>query len=443
MMLRRAFVRSVVAAAGLLPAVTFASPPDPPLLTLRQAKDEAARANPDLDALRRMSAAAARRPDAERYLMPPMVEAQAFEWPFDTLNPRRAQLMFGLAQEWPGRGKRERRVAVLERQAAVVANEVPMKARDIASDVALAYADLAFARRTIEVVDESVALVQQMADAAEARYAAGGMGQQDVLKAIVERSRLEEQRLMAMEQASMAEARLNAFMGRPPDAPIGALDPPDDLRPLPSSADLAALATAVHPEVQATDLERDVAVAVAAGIETERRPDYVVRGGYMVMPGMRDAWTAAVGLTWPNAPWARKRLDAMAREAEAEAEAADAKRHAVENRLRLMAREAWVRADAATARARLISTSILPQTRHALELSRVAYQNATASFLDLLDIQRQLLDAHLEYWRAIADRDQAIAELERALDLDLAASSTPRAARTIPARGRDRVASTF
>ena len=217
MMLRRVFVRSVVVAAGLLPAVTFASPPDAPPLTLRQAKDEAARANPDLDALRRMSAAAARRPDAERYLMPPMVEAQAFEWPFDTLNPRRAQLMFGLAQEWPGRGKRERRVAVLERQAAVVANEVPMKARDIASDVALAYADLAFARRTIEVVDESVALVQQMADAAEARYAAGGMGQQDVLKAIVERSRLEEQRLMAMEQASMAEAR----RGLPTKAAVG------------------------------------------------------------------------------------------------------------------------------------------------------------------------------------------------------------------------------
>jgi outer membrane protein, heavy metal efflux system len=421
MMLRRAFVPSVVVAAGLLPAVTFASPPDPPSLTLRQAKDEAARANPDLDALRRMSEAAARRPDAERYLMPPMVEAQAFEWPIDTLDPRRVQFMVGVAQELPGRGKRAARAEVLERRAAVVANEVPMRARHVASDAAVAYADLALARRTLEVIDEGVALVRQVADAAEARYTAGRTPQQDVLKAIVERSRLEEQRLMAVEQARMAEARLNTLMGRRPDAPIGALDPADEGRPLPAYSQLGVLANAPHPEVQGTVLERDAATSAIAVIDAERRPDFVVRGGYMVMPDMRDRWTATVGITWPNAPWARKRLDAMAREAAADVEAAEARQRAVESRLQLMAREAWVRADAASARARLLATSILPQTRHTFDLLRAAYQNDRADFLDVLDIQRQLLDASLEYWRAIADRDRAVAELERATDLDLSA----------------------
>lgn len=418
MKLHRCLSLALLVLAAWPPGLAAAASPGPSL-TLREATAEALRANPDLDALDRMGEAAARRPDTERFLMPPMLEAQAVEWPTDTLDPRRARLMVMLTQEFPGRGKRAARVEALERRAAVVANERTMRAREVASDVAIAYADLAFARRTLDVLDENVALVRQMADAAEARYAAGRMAQQDVLKAIVERSRLEEQRVMAGEQAGMAEARLNTLMGRPADAPIGPLDAERTERLLPSFADLPALAAAPHPEARGAALERDAAAGTLAVAEAERRPDFVVQGGYMLMPDMRDAWTARVGITWPNAPWARKTLDAMAREAEADIVAADARRRAVDSRLQLMAREAWVRADAAAARIRLLATSVLPQSTHTLDVARAAYQNDQADFLDVLDAQRVLLDARLEYWRAIADRDRAFAELERATDLDL------------------------
>ena len=38
--------------------------------------------------------------------------------------------------------------------------------------------------------------------------------------------------------------------------------------------------------------------------EQERRPDWMVQGGYMLTPGEAGAWTARVGMTWPTAPWA-------------------------------------------------------------------------------------------------------------------------------------------
>jgi len=69
-----------------------------------------------------------------------------------------------------------------------------------------------------------------VADAAEARYAAGRGAQQDVLKAVVEMARLRELAVMATEQAWMAEARLNTWLGGGVDAPIGPLEEPSARR---------------------------------------------------------------------------------------------------------------------------------------------------------------------------------------------------------------------
>ena len=56
--------------------------------------------------------------------------------------------------------------------------------------------------------------------------------------------------------------------------------------------------------------------------KTEGKPDWVVQGGYMLMPGQAGAWTARVGVTWPSAPWAKKRVSASTAEADALAQAA-------------------------------------------------------------------------------------------------------------------------
>src|SRR5262245_53551932 len=56
-------------------------------LTLAGAIDEALAKNPELIALRRQFEAARQRPGQERFLMPPTLEAQIWQWPITTLNP--------------------------------------------------------------------------------------------------------------------------------------------------------------------------------------------------------------------------------------------------------------------------------------------------------------------------------------------------------------------
>jgi len=393
-----------------------------PPLSLAGAIDEALARNPTLVALRQQFEAARLRPAQERFLMPPTFEAQIWQWPIDTVNPLNTNsYMFTMQQEIPGRGKRELRGAVAEKDVELASVEIAVRARDVIKDVTRVYADLAVARLGIDIHLESVGLLRQFADASTITYATGRSPQRDVLKAVVELSTLHEDLVMHDETAATAAARLNTLLDRDPQMPIGPLDEPRDDIALPASEDLQRLAIERQPELRAAQLGLERARASLAAIERDYKPDFFVGGGYMLMPRQAGAWTASGGMTWPNAPWARGRLDGRKAEASADIAAASANIHAVERQIRLAVHEAYVRVNGATQRAALVRTTLLPQSEHTVELSRVGYQTGRADLLTLIDNERALLDARLSYYRALSDRELALADLTRAVGTDIPA----------------------
>jgi len=399
-----------------------------PPLSLTTAVGEALSRNPTLIALRRQFDAARQRPAQERFLMPPSFEAQIWQWPVTTLNPRNTNMyMFTAQQELPGRGKRALRADVAEKDAEIASAEIAVGAREVINEVTRAYAELAIARRAIDIHLASVDLLRQFADASTIKYAAGRTPQQDVLKAVVEVSRLHEDLVMHEETAATAAARLNTLLDRDPQTPIGPLAEPREEIVLPASEELQRLALDHQPELRAAQLGVERTQAALAVVNREYKPDFFVGGGYMLMPREAGAWTASVGMTWPNAPWSRGRLDARKAEAMAEIAAAAANARAVERQLRLHVHEAYIRANAATQRASLLRTTLLPQSEQTLEVSRIAYQADRVDFLALMDNQRALLDAQLNYYRALSDRELALADLARAVGTDILAA-TPQVA---------------
>lgn len=395
-----------------------------PPLTIAEAVAEALAVNPDLAAARAARLAADARPEIERTLMPPMLEAEVFQWPTNTLNPGDAQLMFTMQQELPGRGKRALRVARATEEAALVANEVDVRAVQVAADVKDAFLQVVAGRRVLDLLEESAELVRQLGAAAEVKYAAGRSSQQDVVRALLERTRLQRDQVAAREQVRMAEARLSALLGRAPTSPIGPLVQPP--RPaLPPVEVAQSLARDHQPELLAPRIEARVADADLAVIAGERKPDWIVRGGYMVMPNETNAVTARVGITWPNAPWASRRLDAEQREAQARRTAVEARARAAENQVSRMAQEAWVRAQAAQEREEVVRGGLLPQAQHALDLARLGYETDRASFLDVIDATRAVVDVRRDLVLAETDRALALVALERAMGTEIPATQAP------------------
>lgn len=391
-------------------------------LTLEAALNEALEKNPELVALRQEFEAARLRPGQDRFLDAPTFEAQIWQWPINTLNPLNTNMyMLMFNQDLPGRGKRALRAAVVEQDVALASNEIAVRARDVIGRIKRTYADLFVSRKALELHLASVGLLRQLADATAARYETGRTSQQDILKAVLEVSKLHDDLVMLDERAQTAQAQLNTLLNRAPEAPIGALGVPYERVLLPASQELQRLALERQPELRSAQLGVDRAEAALALVARDYKPDFFVGGGYMLMPRDHDAWTATVGMTWPSAPWSRGRLDARKAEATAEIEAARARRRVVENQVRLAVQEAYIRVRTAEQRAALLRTTIIPQSEQTFEVSRVAYQTDRVDFLAILDNQRALLDAQLGYYRALNDFEQAVADLERAVGIDILA----------------------
>jgi outer membrane protein TolC len=354
-----------------------------------------------------------------------MAEAQVWQWPFNSINPADTNMyMFMVTQDLPGRGKRQLRAAVAEKDVALAESDVVIRARTVVNEIKQAYASLYIARKAISVHLDSVELLRQIADVSQAKYTTGRISQQDVLKPVVELSRLHTDIIMFDEQAKLASARLNVLLNRPPETPIGPLVEPQEQTILPATADLQRLALERQPELQRARLEVERAQAEFASVQRDYKPDFTIQGGYMLMPRMTDAWTARVGITWPKAPWSRGKIDARVAEQTAAIQAAKARTQATENMVRVAVQEAYVRAKSAQDRAVLLRTTIKPQSQQTLEVSRVAYQTDRVDFQALIDNQRVLLDVNLDYFRALSDFTQAIADLERAVGTDLPPGTT-------------------
>ena len=394
-------------------------------LTLQVALDEALSRNPRLIVLRRQYEAMQHRPEQALALPPPSFEAQIWQWPLNTLNAGDTNMyMFTVAQPLPGFGKRDLRAVVAEKDAELSLAPVAVEARDVIDQVKRVYAELFLARRDMDIHHANVNLLRQVVDVSEAKYVSGGRSQHDSLKAVVELSRLYEHFVLLGEQERLAQARLNTLLDRALDAPVGVLMEPKEEVPLPPLADLQRLALN-QPDLQSARLAVERAEAVLAAERQETKPDFFVKGGYMLMPTMPDSWTATVGITWPTAPWSKGKFAARVSEAEAEVATVRARYTQTESTVRFAVDTAYVRAQAARERVALLRTSIVPQTDHMLAVSRVAYQTNQADLLTVIDNQRLLLDAERSFYRALNDLEQARADLERAVGVETASIAVP------------------
>jgi cobalt-zinc-cadmium efflux system outer membrane protein len=391
-----------------------------PALTLAEALREALDRNADLTSARAGVAPLSERAAQERSLAPPRVEAQIWQWPLTTINPANVDMyMFMVEQEFPGRGKRALRGANAEQELATASADVRMRQLEVAGEVRRSYVTLAISRRDLLASYETGRALEQLAGAAQTTYAAGAGSQASVVKALIEVTRLQERMTQIAGEERMGAARLNTLIGRAPDASIGALDEPRPDPPGAPAAALARIAVDTHPDVRAARAAVVQAESAMAVAQQERRPDWMLQGGYMLLPGEAGAWTGRVGMTWPTAPWAKTRLTAAIAEAGKRRDAATAGIAAAESRVRLVIAEAAARVDAASARLDVLRGTLVPQARHLVDATRVAFENAQGSLSDALEARLLLLEAQLDEARAIRE-----AALARA-DLDTATGNAP------------------
>jgi cobalt-zinc-cadmium efflux system outer membrane protein len=394
-------------------------------LTLEQAQAAALANNLEIRlAARRVAVAEARQPAAGALDDPQFTYRNwgvPLRAPYDF---NRSQHMLMLEQGFPGPGKRALRSEAAGQEIAVAKAELEAVKRDVLARVRVGFSGLLRNREELRIHDEQVAVARQATEVARIKYTVGRVPQQDVLKAQVAVTRLVDHLVMLESDGATTGAALNTLMGRDPGTAILAVGEYSVPARLPSLMELEKAALGNRPELIAAS------AAVAQG-ETKTRlaekaytPDYSIAGGYMLMPNdtpTRNTYMAELSMTLP---WLnRRKHDAEIAEARAETAL---RRGEYDNRRALVfqqIQEALVRAKAAHRLVDLYRDTLRPQAEATLQATAAAYQADRTDFLNLLDSQNMALDVEVSYFKALAEFDSRLADLERAVGAPLSGSS--------------------
>jgi len=376
----------------------------------------------------RWTAAIAEIPQAES-LPDPQLSYTYFVEPVETrVGPQRQK--FGLSQTVPLFGKRSLRGDLAAHNANASGARFEAARRELHLRVTQLWNDSYLLHQSIAITEENVQLLTHLERVALRQYSSGAAPQSVVLRAQVELGRLEERLRSLEDQKRPLRAALNAELDRPVETDIAWADS-IDTRPLPLSIeDLRLLTLNGNPQLRAVSslVAKEAAASDLAGKNSI--PDVtlgaeIIDTGRAEIQGVKDSGkNAVVASVKVNLPLWRSRFGAERSEAEAQHSAALHERLQLENQL--LAKLEWAHFELRDAerRAELYAHNLLPRGRQSLEVTENAFITGQATFLDLVDAQRVLLEFQLAEKRALTDRANWRAELEQIVGVDLESGET-------------------
>lgn len=318
-----------------------------------------------------------------------------------------SEYSFGVEQSLELFGKRGLRARIGRFGEERAALELERARLLVGAAVKRAYYRAVLARRGVDSLERSSALVDILLENLAARRGAGKASTSDLLRARVEKARLRNQVLEEKKEGATALSELNRLLGRSPGT---ATELSTDLAfiPLdasPAAARAAASSSRVSLRIAAArrgEAETALALARKSGL-----PDLALG---LFFPSRRaKAWGFSVGLSLPV-------LGARRRGAVMEAAAAGemARLNAASEELRVAARvgSALEAARAAEDQVRVFEDALLADMEDDLALSLDRYRYGEISFFELLDLHRTYASARLEHLRSLYLYLISLADLE-------------------------------
>ena len=407
----------------------FASAAVSARLTIEHAVSTAVRDNPSLAEMQSRYEALAQVPSQAGTLPDPTINLNAMNFPTDSFDRGQepmTQMQIGFSQAFPFPGKLSLQQEVAEHEAKAAAHSVDEARLQLVRRVKHQWWQLYYVDRAMETVDRNQALLEQFIEVARTKYETGKGLQQDVLLAQLELSKLLDQRIQLEAVRKQQAIGLNTLMDQAPDTGITLPDEVDRSTPgIAPSAALFALAETSRPMLQELQTHIDAARSRLALARRDYYPDFNVglvhgdRSGSNPPPrddSRANFLSLMVGIKVPLYA-GRKQSKAVAQRGLE----VQSSRYAFmdERGLILGAIESAV-TDYGRARQQLalFETGIVPQAEQTVESMLAGYQVSEVDFLNLVRTQMTLLNYELQYWKALSEAKQALAQLEAAVGKD-------------------------
>lgn len=382
--------------------------------------------NPKLKAFRSSYQAAKHRILPAQSLEDPMLSIGVFGG--DPIETRAGsqQGKIGVSQSFPWPGKLELKGQLAEQQAEIAKEQLGMVEDVILARLKSAYYQYYLANRSIDITQESITLLKNLEKVAETKYTAGKVTQQDVLKAQVEITTLENTLLTLAQRKATAAAMINSLIDRHPEAILGNPSPVSLEVFVMKSQVLYAMAVEHRPELKAALYMIDKSKTSVDLAKKDFFPDFKVGVDYTFTEGgsnpmfRRDGQDAIMATFGINLPFFNKaKRDGNLAAADAEKDAAIDLYRSTANDVLFEVKDNYEKVVASERLARMFKDTIIKQAEQSLDVAITQYESGKVDFLNLLDSERKLLEFNLAYEHALSDYYKNLAELERSVGTEL------------------------
>jgi len=291
--------------------------------------------------------------------------------------------------------------------------EADARGDDVLAATRIAWLDLYYWSKARELVRESRPFFDDLATITRSLYAVGRRNQQDVLRAELELSRLDDRLIDIERQQLRARAQLREWIGEDAGRRVaGKLPRWDDAPPL---EDLIA-ALREHPALQAADARiaaQDTGVEIA---EQRSKPGWALDVGYSYRNGSLPSGDprsdfVTVGVTVDLPFFRKKSVDSTLSAALQERSAARADKQRMQRSLESRLAAEYARWKELSRRLALYEERILVQANDHAQASLLAYQNDRGDFADVMRGYIDDLNTRIDYVRLNVEREQAYAVL--------------------------------
>lgn len=309
---------------------------------------------------------------------------------------------YRLRQRIPLWGKRDLSRLAASDQADAAHWQRDEQARELLAQVDAAYVRYWYARESLHALDRIDTALEQIAEVARVSYSLGQAPQQDALRAQLERTGLQRERIARLVEQHHASAGLNTLLGRAADAPLAEPHAPPviTLGEMTLEQALQAIKDGQHPALQASEAMMAAANRNTALELRNRYPDISISLGTMQRGHRLDGYELMLEVDIPFQQRARRERERESRLLESAAQTRrDATRLMLENRIGI----AWANWHGAREQRELIENTLLTQAQATYESALASYRTGNVDFGSLLDALRSWQRAGLDHIDAMRD----------------------------------------
>ncbi len=382
---------------------------------------EAVQNNPEiLAAKKRWEASIARIPQAKS-LENPTVGLSFMKIEKGTIKLDRTMpddRMLSLSQMFPLFGKLSLKGKIAFVESQMFASEYKNKELEIINLVKNSYYDLFLNYKEIELSQQSLEFLENIAKIAEAKYVSDEISQEEVLKINLEIAQLSNKIINLKQERLAKQTRLNTLLNREPENPVDIADLKENISFDKDIKSLYQLIPLNQPELLIFSYAIEKNKYAKSLAKRSFFPDLMAEIGLRgITSGGIGPWDLMLAFSLPFWFWTKQRYEL--KEAIFNLEEAKAAYKAMENKAFREVKDLATKIEISKNKIKLYKTNLIPILEATIESSLSAYRSGKGDLMMILDNERMLVETKLSYYKALVEYNMYLSDLERQVGISL------------------------